>query len=354
VFIATNDDTHVSLALEWLEESNCRLICIEKPLCNDLDEAMQLAGKGVGKDRRIRCYDHYRARVHANLNYRDFFNRLEDHLRSVRVFRFYFLENHSGTDTPYLQYLASLGLEDRNGPIENEQRQDAVRHGLVLDMLPHLPALLDYLGDPNFELQWVQAARYCGLDYKDDKSTEIDHETFAAIGFAFATKHYNQETFGEAYIGKGLRGVKAYPLMDNNVKLIELEGTNGNRIHLDLRGRGETASSAYLLRKGRKRPETLFELEQDPYYYLFKKIFQNRTDDVLDLTLPLRTGKRILDSIGDVRRVLGYQARNRKTLDTYLLGNKAGRQPPYLEELCEILPIIWGKRQVHAGRRRTS
>jgi hypothetical protein len=297
-------------------------------------------GKAVGKDRRIRCLDHYRARVHAQLNYRQFLRQVTEHLGALAVFRFYFLENRSGTDAIYCEKLRSRGWKERNGPIENEQRKDGVKHGLVLDMLPHMPAVLAYLGNADYvNLRWIQAARYLGVDYKDDEPTEISHETFAAMGFdflAFDSVDHNQRTHGEAYVGKGIRGIQADTSMDNNVKLVELEGTNGNRIHLDLRGK---TPSAYLLNKNGGR-EKLFELEQDPYHYLFRKIFKDETG-VIDLTLPLRTGKRILDIVGDVRRVLAHQ----NPLGTYLLGNKQGRQPPYLEELCKQLPVIWGSKK---------
>jgi predicted dehydrogenase len=334
VFVATNDQTHVSVAEGWLQ-NGCQIF-IEKPLTNNIDQARRLLGR-IGSDNyRVRAFDHYRARVHLHLGSKEFLKMVLGRLGRITAFHFYLLEDHSGTDKQYRTSLDKERLEDRNGPIENERRQQALANGLVLDLMPHMPALLAYFGDPaTIQVTHVRAARYVGVDYDDEKKTEIPRETFAAVGFQFKA-HDGEKVTGDAYIGKGVRGSKRYPGMDGNVKVLELEGQNlrGSRqkILFDFR-----RSCADILH-GKGTPRRLLELERDPYYYLVKQVHVG-DDKGTTLGMPVETGKRILEVLEDIR----YSTNGE--ISSYRLGDKKGRCAPYLEDLIsgsDRLPLLYG------------
>lgn len=135
VFIATPDVTHCEIAEEWLgPPRRCHQIFIEKPLDRDLNATRRLLGKLKAYDDSVLAFDHYRARMlptKTSLNI--ILGFLENKLKN---FTFYFLEDHSGSDTKYGDTLMKQGLTNRNGPVENERRVEAVREGLILDMMP--------------------------------------------------------------------------------------------------------------------------------------------------------------------------------------------------------------------------
>lgn len=338
VLIATNDATHLELASSWLQNSYSRVF-IEKPLTDSKEKANRFISSINRNDElRLRSFDHYRARMHLYLQHQNNMREILRRLGALRVFRFFFVEDYSGTDKTFFESLKRRGLTpiDRNGPIETECRQDTLQQGLVLDMMPHMPALLSYFGHVGeIDVNVVRAARYAGVDYVDNLESEIENETFAALNFEF-TDHTNRLVDGEAYIGKGIRGSIYHPKLEGNVKLLELEGTSGKRIQFDFRNNVVCCVN-------RNTTDDLGTLDQYPYYYLLRKIAQSEEPpaeigDKNSVTMSVKTGKRILKMISDDIR---YHIK--PPLPTYLLGNQLGRFPPYLEHLIDSLRPLCGK-----------
>jgi len=338
VLIATNDATHTELAEAWLQNSYTKIF-IEKPLTDSKGKAITFIGNTRRADQlRVRAFDHYRARMHLYLQHSANMRTILSRLDSIKVFRFFFVEDHSGTDAAYWNSLKARGQapNDRNGPIEIECRQEPLREGLVLDMMPHMAALLSYFGHVGeISVDAVRAARYTGVDYDEKREVEIQAETFAAINFEF-TDHMNKVVEGQAYVGKGVRGSKYHPNLEGNVKLLELEGTNGRRILFDFRN-----NIVSCVNRGNS-VDNIGTLDQYPYYYLLQQIVQSKEPptDVADknsVTMSIKTGRRILEILDDIRFHI------KPPLQTYPLGNREGRRPPYLEDLIESIRPLWGK-----------
>lgn len=349
VFIATPDRYHIAVAKYWLT-GNCKRIFIEKPLSNDPAEATAWMAELRKQDRgRLIQLDHYLLKIHSHFKYSDprkrsfddqeSGNQILQHIGQFKRLRFYMLEDHSGTDR---EYLRASGREQRrrlNGPIEIENRIDALQDGVALDLLPHLLALLTYFGDPRtFEVTELRPARYTGVEFDDRKEAGIAGETFAAIKFNFRN-HKGINTEGEAYIGKGIRGSTKYPSMKGNVKVLEVEGAFGNRVELDFNSSIVTSITKESIDPpayGDSKP--ICDLEPDPYYYLLRNVVFKRIHRGADLGIPTTTGALILDTI-----VSEITSRTKSaTLQTYKLGNKSGRLPPLLEDL-----LIGGSEVIH-------
>ncbi len=338
VFIATPDRLHITTAQYWLT-GNCKRIFIEKPLTNDKAEADKWLSNLQEEDLgRLIAFDHYLAKVHAHFQYDKHIQMIWRSTGRPRDFRFYFLEDHSGTDRNYLKEVARKGRTDRNGPIENEGRTDSLQEGLILDLMPHILAILIYFGDPEtVEVTEIRAAKYSGVDYDDSQQAGIKRETFAAIKFTFLD-HNEKKINGEAFLGKGVRGSKRYPKMDGNVKVLEISGLSRNR-----KGRIEfdfNNSVATQITSKDELPEPILDLEHDPYYYLVREVVFKKLYRGTALGMPVKTGGLILTKI-----ITEITSRIRgENLQLYKLGNKEGRLPPLLEDLLkdganEIYPV---------------
>ncbi|MEK6280952.1 MAG: Gfo/Idh/MocA family oxidoreductase [Acidobacteriota bacterium] len=324
VFVATPDRHHIQIAKHWLT-GNCKRIFIEKPLTNDPKEAHQwmkeLETEPHDRERLIQL-DHYLPKMHAEIRYENRVRQMLANIGRLKGVRFYMLEDHSGTDDDYRKEMVRNGRTDRNGPIENEGRLDALQSGVSLDLLPHLLAILYHFGDlRTIEVDELRAARYQGVDYTEDKLAGIKGETFAAAKFRF-TDHHHREIPAEAYVGKGIRGSRKYPSMRGNVKILELEGA-WRKIEFDFNSNIESLVGDDV--------QPMMDLEPDPYYYLLRDVAFERLNRGTDLGMPIRTGALILDKI-----VSEISSRtNREVLPTYKLGDKYGGLPPELEDLLE-------------------
>lgn len=342
VFVATPDRYHMDIAKHWLT-GNCKRVFIEKPLSNDPRAARKWIGELENHDRdreRLIQLDHYLLKVHSHFKYSDpdkpgfdpraSGNQTQSKLEQLKGLRFYMLEDHSGADKEYCRTTGRQQRRGLNGPIEIENRIEALQDGISLDLLPHLLALLIYFGKPHtFKITELCPAKYAGVNYDDSEYAGINGETFAAIKFTF-TNHNNQKTFGEAYIGKGIRGSSKYPWMKGNVKVLELEGVFGHRVEFDFNS--SVVSSIDKLSNHPPvyaEPVPIVDLESDPYYYLLRNVVLKRMRGA-DLGIPISTGSFILDTI-----VSQITSRTKKAqLQTYKLGSKSGgRLPPMLEDL---------------------
>lgn len=337
VLIETPDRTHIELAQHWLQ-GNCKWIYIEKPLTthHDLDGARRWVDtlKQTPKDHaRVLSFDHYRARVHAHFRYAEHMDWLLSIIGELRSFRFYFLEDHSGTDERFKAAQQSRGrtFVDRNGPIENEGRVDALRHGLILDLMPHVLSVLEYFGDPSgIEVSTIQPGIYAGVDYEYRNKAGIDNETFAAVGFSFKD-NVDRLVDGAAYVGKGIYGSANYRHMNGNVKVLEVEGESGRKLEFDFH-----YHTISVIENEQRIP--LFDLERDSYYYLLTDIaFRIHKGTRLGLSVEMATI--ILDKLAEMKSFF-----DPNSLATYRLGDGAGSTPPLLEDLLpdgrSALPVL--------------
>jgi hypothetical protein len=337
VIIATPDTTHVGVAGEWLKRPRRpEQIFLEKPLADSLGAARRLLGMVPPYDEGILAFDHYRARL---LPSRTQLGVLLGFLgEGPWRLRFYFLEDHSGADPNYPPARA-VG---RDGPIENEQRVVTLRHGLVLDGLPHLIAVLATFGRvETLRPTRVYAGQYAGVDGDPEKRTEIDRETFAEVRFVCAN-HAGERIDGVAWVGKGVRGVRELgPEYDHNVKLLEIEtqaaGREGNRVRFDLRSSGPGSSRAYLI-DAAGRTQLEFALYPSPYHTFLEKVADGTYRDD-ELALPVEVGKSILAALEDVRDVIP----ERSALPAYPSGLGGIRDALYLEDVLQCLGNpVWG------------
>jgi hypothetical protein len=324
VFIATPDFTHVKIAKHWLTPPrSCRQIFIEKPLDSSLNRARDLLFSIGQNDPKVRTLDHYRARVLPVCSELQLSHMKKDLGGRIVKCTFYFLENKSGPPSI--------------GPIENEGRTTSVKNGLILDMVPHVPAILTYYGlVDTTRIMNVTVGRYVYTDNNGQKrEATIPNETFAHVQFTmFDHELHDPPIQCDAYIGKGVRGVEALNMW-GDVKLLEITGRNSKRYRLDLRSSGNGASQAYLIKRDGTKSH-LVDLERDPYSLLMERIVRHETDDPdtpLRFDLPVETAKTILQSVDEMRY---FFKRLRKRIPTYDIG-KGDDDAPSLEELLKQL-----------------
>jgi predicted dehydrogenase len=334
VIIATPDVAHVEVAEEWLKRpARPEQIFIEKPLADSVNAARRLLGQVEPYHHGVLAFDHYRARL---LPTWEQMNVLLGFLgKGPHKFTFYFLEDHSGDDEDYLN---GNRHATRNGPIENEQRVKALRHGIILDLMPHVIALLAHFGRvETLRVRRVRAGQYVGVDGAPDQRTEIEKETFAEVGFVCAG-YGGKLIEGKVYVGKGVRGVKSLGASyDHDVKVLELEAANGNKAHFNLRKKGQGAGRAYLIDQNGKTQVEL-PLYVDPYATFLEKVADGSYLGE-QLALNVEHGKRMLELLEDMR----YPIPDKHHIPTYPSGMSGIRPALYLEELLACLPVIYGK-----------
>ncbi len=334
VVIATPDRTHVDLALEWLARPVLPgNIYIEKPLDISIDRARDLLEQIGPENPMVRAFDHYRARL---LPTRGQFDMLAGFFRNgIARFTFYFLEDKSGADPSYADRKGA-----RQGPIENESRTVALRDGLLLDLMPHVIAVLAHFGVVNtMELELLRAGKYTGVDGSDMKPAGIDGETFAEARFVFRS-HAGDRTQGVAYVGKGVKGIGATEShYDGNAKLLVLEDPNGRRATFDFRKSGarDASKSVWVDEDGKEHYR--FDLCAEPYYVFLRSVVSRvHFDD--RIALPVEVGKNTLQVIDDMRYPI---LRRNGVLPAYPCGIYGQRESLYLDDIVKILPVIYGR-----------
>jgi predicted dehydrogenase len=325
VLIATPDDTHTKCASHWLKDSDrCDQIFIEKPLDSDLDRARDFLLKLKEDDPKVRALDHYRARVIPVVSPLQRKAIVKDLGGRVQRFAFYFTEDKSGPP--------------RYGPLENELR-DSLKNGLIMDLMPHIPAILGYFGImETIRLTGLSAARYTFVDENGlIQEAKIKRETFAHVGFSFMGRWpLPPETIhGDAYLGKGIRGSETLE-KTGDIKLLVLEGVNSKQYRFDFR-------SGKVVRIDKKKKVTEFgQMYHDPYAALIRRIVRQKLDDpteALLFDLPIESAKNFLVSIDEIRHPL---KRTSEPLPTYHIDRNGA---PYLEkvdrETTPVMPFLY-------------
>ncbi len=177
VFVATPDVTHVQTAFNWLTECDKpRHIFIEKPIDSSLSRSRVLQyyfenQKAGEKGLEVFAIDHYLARF-LPFHFKSVQNDLQNKLGgSIESLKFYLLEDRSG---PYI------------GPIEKDNRSSSLQKGLILDLFPHVLAILTYFGSiQSVKIRGLKVARYQYQTKDEVVPASIPKETFAHICFSF-------------------------------------------------------------------------------------------------------------------------------------------------------------------------
>ena len=203
VFVVTPDFLHATTAAYWIGKTP--LIFVEKPFDTDLRNVEGLQFTARSRQTEIIGLDHYQHYVIPLREWRDKIAQIVgDSLRRVT---FVLAENR---------------------PIE-PGRGRSLQHGLTLDLLPHMLALLTFFGSVRSidEISIPQALRYNEPDeLKADENFVVQNETAAIIDFTFEDVSGNGFRVPcRAVIGKGFR---------DSVKFLEIEGATGDSLRIDL------------------------------------------------------------------------------------------------------------------------
>lgn len=234
-------------------------------------------------------------------------------------------------------------LEDESGPpkfgpIENENRTKALRKGLILDMMPHVLALLTLFGRiETTRLTGIKAGRYTYTTERGrTRKASIRKETFAHI--IFSLSDYNEQVIqGNAYVGKGIRGSTDLNI-EGSVKLLELQGINGNKIRFDLRSSYKEGAAKITVIENSK--EVSFDdLYRNAYGTIIRRVVNQRLDAPsmkLGFDMSCELAKNILISIDEMRHPLN---RRKQPLPPYHIKRTTDGTSgaPYLEEVVKIL-----------------
>jgi predicted dehydrogenase len=338
VIVATPDETHVMLVLGWLCRANsCKHIFIEKPIDSSLSSARTLQYY-ARRFPAVTLYplDHYLAR----------FTPLKDYLTIKGL-----LKEIGGRLTKMTFHL----LEDRSkpnfGPIEGANRVRSLKHGMILDLFPHVLAIVRVFGRvETIEIKKLRVAQYT-YEAADGgcKKTEIPKETFAHVDFTvagFAENIIEVTTF----LGKGVHGSSDLNIIGGDVKRLELVGANQKRLVIDLRSteRGGTGSVEIHDAKGR-RVGSGPNLIDDPYYVLVEQIvdkFLWSSNVKLDFYLDLQTAKSSLSCIHELMTLVQnflHTGREMTLYDIKTTGTGGERisRGPLLEEILECLVDVY-------------
>jgi hypothetical protein len=377
IVIATPDKAHISTALEWLD-SDFDLMIIEKPFSDDSEKVNELLQNPRYKDEtgkpKVAAFSHFRAKVHEQFKDRDSIRAIFKELGELTKFRFFCLEDYSGTDLDFIEEFIRDEREqgneidpEINGPIEIPNRQVALNKGMVFDLGSHMLSLLHYFGDPiTMEVEKIWAGQYVGLGFDEQTKTKIDGETFAAIEFTFSNDLGNLVE-GTAFLGKGIRGIDDPNRFGLNldkpelgeVKLLEIEGDSGKKLQVFFKRRrledredlARLISSDGIPLDDELLPIARNPIEKYPYFYIFKKAMESPEEYnpyEEDLFINAEEAKSFLVTIEEIRRKIEAGVKKRKDgFPKYKLGKKLsnGEIIPCesLDEIMARFEPIWEK-----------
>lgn len=363
VIVATNDRSHVLVTEEWIARfglSHQPQIYIEKPLDADLDAARRLLGQIRVADPTIRAFDHYLPRLLPRAEDAD--GALYDAVKG-RIFRHlggtparltcYLLEDRSGSDPNAQMEYREKGQEEdlrRDGAIEIDGREEALVEGLILDLMPHVVAMVAQFAYPEtIRVTEVRAGQYRGVNGDPNMAATIPNETFAEVRWICAAHATLEEIECVSYVGKGIRGVKALGTDYNgNAKLLELEGENGNKVRFDLRKSGVGSATGALYDRDDtlcQHPQEAWPLHVNGYVLLLQLICAGDYSSPASnaLALSVEVGKRMLEVLEDMRYPMRIIRNDAKQLQTYQGGmfTSPSRPSAYLEEAREELEPLF-------------
>lgn len=387
VVLAVPDFAHVAELRRWLNAPDVGQILVEKPLSNDIEEVQRLLAEvgtkiPVEKLDKVKYFDHYRGKVHTTLGdpiYRDGLQNPKGwDLGEIKRVRFFCLEDFTGTDAGYLNRLRKSRISpERNGSIEIAGREKTLGQGMIFDLGSHLFALLEYFGKiSTVELKEIRAGRYVGVGDRDAglsselraedgsttahlmRTTKIRHETFAAFKFGFES-YRDKEISGEAFIGKGVRGINFPNSFDLNleepligeVKLLELHGETGRKVQFFLKTGQKLAGRAKRIidKNGKILREEPFDIP-DAHRIAFDEALAPEEGVIPRLFLTVGAAAGILEKLDEIQSTI-----RTKVLPFYSLGRRARSggsafenqdiisYPEYLDSLMARFEPVWTK-----------
>jgi len=336
VIVATPDATHIGIVEEWLGRTKSEkrpFIYVEKPLTHDLNEARRLLGCVAPKDPTVFAFDHYLPRTLMSPFQGQTLNKFV--VGDLNRINFFFLEDHSGDD-------ASFASAGRDGAIENERREVTLKHGVVLDMMPHVLAVLSIF--VRVESTWVTGIRcgqYTGVDGEPERRSSIDKETFAAIDFMAGRLETDEPVEITAYVGKGIRGVQ-HLRAERNVKCLELIGSRGQRARIDFASGRDRVT--YKLLDQAQQEEVSWSVAVSPHD-AFLHAAAADAGVPSKFVFSIQTAKRLIEIIDDIR----WAIPEREQIPAYPGGMSSITRPSlYLEDL-DLPPIYGGASQLING-----
>jgi hypothetical protein len=315
VFIVTPDFTHSTLARQWVGKAP--LVFVEKPFDSQLPNIDALLRDMAG-DMRTRIYglDHY-----------------QFYAAPVPGMQERILKHLDGALSGVTFYLTEKKRIEKG-------RVRTLQHGLTLDLLPHMIALLTYFGDIKSIDDIRILEKGCYLPFEDDDGNDLEEtfqsEAYSKVRFTMLdTSNNGFRVPCYAVVGKG------FP---RDVKYMEVTGRAGNSVRIDLtkrndndkrdkqakgarNGKGEYPADAisFLL------PAPKSDLESfaivDPYnrqrtlhvvydreypicrldrgrYELLLDDLLGQTDDSIGKTLTIKEGRHVVDALDRIWRAI--------------------------------------------------
>lgn len=320
VFIVTPDFTHSLIAQYWLNK--VPTIFVEKPFDSQVKNIEDLRRNSRQPSKtEILGLDHYQFYA---LPVEDMKEEIYMHLGGA------------------LEEVTFYLTEDR--PIEPE-RVMSLQYGLTLDLLPHLFALLTYFGRVSTidQIRVIEAGRYSPMvaSPRDNPAvrTNIEeryrNETYSRVEFTIQDDSGNGFNVPcKAVVGKGF---------SQEVKYLEIKGTSGNCIRIDL--------------KQRPTKTTFLDYPWDSLFFLQYQqtnVFQDTSiTTVKDPYAPARTLPILSDRDPDNRtrfcRPL-FRRRYEKLIDDVLKGTTGAVRStltlPQGQSIVRALDRIWWAIQV--------
>lgn len=343
VVVANPDFAHVATVRDWLRRYGDAppQILVEKPFSNKTEDAFMLLGELAGRrPDQVHLVDHFRA---MSLMMPEDKAKVFAHLGGrAETFRFWLVEDHSGSDPRYQSVIAE------DGAIEREGRDKTLKEGLIYDLMPHMFAVAELVGDVlTFFPKWIRAAQYVGVGGDPQARPRIpaDAETFADVGFSFHGRD-GAPIQGQAVMGKGLSGVRELgPTFDHEVFAWELSGVNGRRVLFNLRADGAGSGRAHLLDAHGAEVDSFALSTEQPYLPIVESVF-NGVYLMNRVVLPPSFGFGVLQIMDDVRLPI---KRHEAPLPTYAGGMRGGRPSAYVEDLAGLEPVWGSMRSVSDG-----
>lgn len=244
VVIATPDVTHAALARECVRR-RVPLVLVEKPFDSHHANIDALV-RGMGLHpyhRAVLGLDHY---MFYTAVVRSMMPAIQRHLGGA------------------LAHVAFYMTETK--PIEHE-RERSLQYGLMLDLLPHMLALLTYFGTLHTvdDLRIGAAGQYAPLLSQDKAGCQYADLSAWYVGETYARVQFTYEDYAGnrvpclGVVGKGLAA---------EVKYLEVTGINGNAVRIDLnRAKGYPVypyDSIFFLAQPANSPSTACKVP-DPY-----------------------------------------------------------------------------------------
>jgi predicted dehydrogenase len=299
VFIVTPDFTHSEIAKECVRK-RVPTVFVEKPFDSHIENVESLL-REMGFLYILRAVlgvDHYM--LYA-VELKNMMPKIQDHLGGAldRV-EFYMTENR---------------------PIERE-RERSLQYGLMLDMLPHMFAMLAYfvLVSTVDDIRIIEAGQYRPLIsqdkdgnryHEDEPSSWYRNETYVRVKFTVEDYSGNRVPC-LGVVGKGL---------SSEVKYMEVIGVNGNAVRIDLVNKepapdGYPYDSIFLLANPKNPPDNARKV-QDPYnptrtLYILpapmarldRKRYKRLVEDLINGTIEVISNVLLLDEAYEIVRAL--------------------------------------------------